>query len=483
MTSRMSRVDARDLSGSRAGPVVPRLVRGGSTAARWLVCAFLAVSAVAGAWQREAPEADWPLWCLLVENPPVLILAAAGLLVLGACAALEWQRVHREAYRGRPRLILASLAAGLLCVLLLVLAAATAPGALSPEAAWEGAGRLAVALALGLLAWLARPQPRELALALGMAAGVHALVGIAQFAGQWMGNLMPFGGLSELNVNVRGVSVVDVGGRHWLRAYGLSAHPNVLGGFLTVATLILLGALGSTRWSRRGRAGLWALICLALVALLLTFSRSAWIGLACGLGVLVWFRWRHGPPGQFVPRGRESWLVLGVIAIVAVTAAGVSPLIATRLTGGGSPLEAQSIEERRITFDAAWELLWRSPWNGVGLENSALALRAFLSETSDKIGNAYVHNVALMAATELGVGGGAAWIALGAAGAIVPWLARWRSRPRGRRPDGWATALGAAWLALWVIALFDYYPWLALRNGVIWPVLLGLWMASWTELR
>lgn len=483
MTSRVSRVHEPAAPRLPAGPAVPRLVCAGATGARWLVCAFLAVSAVFGAWYLPAPEAHWPLWSVLVDNPPAPVLAAAGLLALGICAALEWQRVHRVAYAGRPRLVWASIAMGLSCGLLLALAVAAAPGARSPEAAWKGAARLAVALAAGLLAWLSRPRPRDLAPVLGLAASVHALIGIAQFALQSNWDLTPVGGLSGFDAQSRAISVIEAGGTRWLRAYGLSAHPNVLGGFLVVATLVMLGALASGHWSRRGRIGLFAALGLSQIALLLSFSRSAWIGLACGLGVLAWFRWRYAWPGLSGLRGRERWVVLAAIVAIAATGAGVSPLIATRLTGAGSLLEVRSIEERRFVFTAGWELFLRSPFRGTGLDNSAQALRDFLHTTYDETGTAYVHNVALMAALELGAGGGLIWIALGAAGVLVPWLALRRGRARGGGLDGWAAALGAAWLAVWVIALFDYYPWLPLQNGVIWPALAGLWMATWPGMR
>ena len=69
-----------------------------------------------------------------------------------------------------------------------------------------------------------------------------------------------------------GAAIVSVGERSWLRAYGLTFHPNVLGGFLVAGILLGLPHLRSV-----GARLLWWLF---WIGLLLTFSRSALLSAA-----------------------------------------------------------------------------------------------------------------------------------------------------------------------------------------------------------
>jgi hypothetical protein len=75
--------------------------------------------------------------------------------------------------------------------------------------------------------------------------------------------------LGERVVDLRtsGVAVVEAYGRHWLRPYGLTAHPNVLGGFAAASLLPI------ALWLPRGAARLAVPGCAGL--LLLTLSRGA----------------------------------------------------------------------------------------------------------------------------------------------------------------------------------------------------------------
>jgi hypothetical protein len=95
----------------------------------------------------------------------------------------------------------------------------------------------------------------------------------------WPGTLVP---------TVSGPSVVQLAdGTRWLRAYGTLPHPNILGGFLLALmagplTIFLHGR--ARRWWAAGLFGI------ATIALVLTFSRSAWLGYAAGGAVVALFR-------------------------------------------------------------------------------------------------------------------------------------------------------------------------------------------------
>src|SRR5690606_20442859 len=112
---------------------------------------------------------------------------------------------------------------------------------------------------------------------------IQAVVAVTQVTTQ-----APFGltsiGEIDLDPNRPGVSIVwaEDGGR-LLRAYGLSDHPNILGGVLAAALLVVLAGMAR----RHEAAG--ALLCgvfgIGVATVLLTFSRSAALGLGAGLAV------------------------------------------------------------------------------------------------------------------------------------------------------------------------------------------------------
>src|SRR4029078_132148 len=86
-------------------------------------------------------------------------------------------------------------------------------------------------------------------------------------------------------VNFAGASVIATAdGSRWLRVYGLTAHANILRGVIAIRPLLLATlAEGARRWM------LLRLVVFAagVAVLFLTFSRSAWIGFAVGLGVAI----------------------------------------------------------------------------------------------------------------------------------------------------------------------------------------------------
>jgi hypothetical protein len=133
---------------------------------------------------------------------------------------------------------------------------------------------------------------------------LHALVGLIQFMAR-----RPLGlpGELALEVDQFGAARIAAGGVRWLRAYGLTFHPNVLGGFL-MAGLIL--SLPMTR--RLSTYLAWILIGLGL---LLSFSRSAWLATGVVLPFIVHSLLRDQPipkknsfpvAGRFTP-GRTCW--------------------------------------------------------------------------------------------------------------------------------------------------------------------------------
>ena len=158
------------------------------------------------------------------------------------------------------------------------------------------------------------------------------------------------------------------------RACSTLGHPNFLASYL-VLTAVLSGSLllASRSWRERVIHGLIFVVDLSCIVL--TFSRSGWLGLAVGAGCFVLLQMKWAPR-------RRRWLV---IAIVLVASVGALVLLAYADPGGVfsySPLEplhsflrgkSATTQVRSLTWRGAWELVRERPWQGYGPETFRLA--------------------------------------------------------------------------------------------------------------
>jgi O-antigen ligase len=249
----------------------------------------------------------------------------------------------------------------------------------------------------------------------------------------------------------QGVSVIEAGGRRWLRAYGLTAHPNVLGGYLGMSLLVCLGAIHSL--SPRGRWLLWAAIGAGALGFFFSFSRAAWLGTAAGLAYLAWVRRPWRAVDWRSRRVQRTLLIVGALLVAGIAVLGMAfgELVSARFLRLSSPLEATSIRERLEDYGQAWGLIRAVPLKGVGSGYYIAALWAGVGEDRPP-GFRKVHNTYLLAAAELGVGGLLLWMwVLLAPPVVLAW--------RARRPDGFAQGAGwaAACVGALVLCLFDSY--------------------------
>jgi SAM-dependent methyltransferase len=352
------------------------------------------------------------------------------------------------------------------------------------------------------------------------AAGTHALlasfqgiVGIIQFLKQgsvglsWMGEewLDPMG---------QGVSVIEGMGRRWMRAYGMTAHPNFLGGYLSMSLLICLGALlegrlqalsqcntfgvqrraaetgravrpdaassGSGRLQAFSQCSTFGVaIALGGLCLVFTFSRSAWLGTLVGLAYMAWVvrPWR-GVDWR-APRVRRAVVagsaVLALALLVLLGAYG--DLLITRLFRPGNPLEQTSIQERIDDVAQAWSLIRAVPFKGTGPGYYLGALWARVGEDRPP-GFRLIHNIPLLVTAELGVGGLALWLWLILAPPIV--LAR-RSPvdPKGFPKPLGSAGVAAAFASAAVTCMLDNYLYIPSK---LWPALyLGVLAGMWAQ--
>lgn len=306
---------------------------------------------------------------------------------------------------------------------------------------------------------------------------VQAVVGMGQFLQQHSVGLGPFGELA-LDPAWRGISIVWSGQSVLLRAYGLTDHPNILGGSLAFALVLL--AYGYFRAPVRWRAPVVAILGLGLITLLLTFSRAAWLALAAALGLavllLVYVRHMH------VLKDGFALSVAGLILVLPF-AWQYSDYLGVRLNPAEPSMasgENRSLAERDLLNQAAADLFAGHAAFGVGLGAFPLALQA--AEPSFPFDYQPAHFVLLEVAAEIGLPGAFFFAVL----LLAPWLVLWLKRRRLRADPATLAVIAASGLLLAVttVGLFDYYTWV-LVPGRLWQWLAwGLWgvaYQAWVE--
>ncbi len=286
---------------------------------------------------------------------------------------------------------------------------------------------------------------------------LQAIVAIAQFVAQSSIGLQALGEYL-LNPSWNGISIVSTGSARILRAYGLSDHPNILGGCLAFGMILLLAAYLSAGWERR-------LILLIpflpmSLALLLTFSRAAWLAFVVGavflVGIEIAFRRWASVQGIL-------WLILASAITLAPFVWNEASLLGIRLGAHGSlsaiPSEEQSVGERVLLMRAANHIFAAHPLTGIGLGASPIALK----NEYPKLNTDYQppHLALLEAAEETGLVGGLCYFLL----VVLPWVFLVRHREMLAQPL--VAGAAALLLVITVVGFFDYYTWL-LIPGRLW---------------
>lgn len=295
---------------------------------------------------------------------------------------------------------------------------------------------------------------------------VQATIGIGQTIQQRSLGLASLGELA-LDPAWSGVSIVWADGTRYLRAYGLSDHPNILGGCLAFGLVLLAGwyVTAETKW-HVPISGLWAL---GVLGLFLTFSRSAWLALGGGLLLIALILLKNGQTGA----GR-NWLnlILAGLIVVFPFVWQHADYLGVRLNWRDSFTqvadESRSVHERQALNSVANHIFADHALTGVGVGTFPVALR---QQAPDFPFNYQPPHIALLeAAAETGLFGALFYfLAL-----VTPWLALWFNR-RQLRFSPHLVAISGALAAVTLVGFFDYYPWL-LGPGRLWQWLAwGLW--------
>lgn len=264
-----------------------------------------------------------------------------------------------------------------------------------------------------------------------------------------------------------GISIVYAQGMRTLRAYGLSDHPNILGGCLAFS-LVLLVSWQILKKRESGALNI-AIILMGMVGLLLTFSRSAWLAFLSGIGtvslILILTR-RLREIFKLVNLGLASLVVLLPFVVY------YAPLLGVRLNQANAFREVENeiraIEERAALNAAGSEIFVANALTGVGVGTSPVAMQ----EQRPLFPYYYQppHIALLAAAAETGIFGAMFYGLL----IVTPWLLIFMRRKKIKYNPAFVALTGAL-LAVTVVGFFDYYTWL-LAPGRFWQYLIwGAW--------
>jgi O-antigen ligase len=206
------------------------------------------------------------------------------------------------------------------------------------------------------------------------------------------------------------------------------------------------------------------------LALLLTFSRAAWLAIAAGAGLVVVLEAKAGR--------REN--LKSTIELAGVTLILLIPFIAAhwnylavRLNAGQSfdaiRAEAQSMDERAYLNEIGNRMFAKYPLGGVGLGASPIAMQNEYPEFPTNYQPP--HFALLTSAVETGIFGALFYFLL----LTLPWLVLLRRRSDWSNPALVGSA--ALLLAITVVGFFDYYTWFS-TPGRLWQWLAWGLMAA-----
>jgi O-antigen ligase len=326
-----------------------------------------------------------------------------------------------------------------------------------PEVAGNAALQLSVSILFALVVACAGPPPRALITVLVIGVFWNALLTILQAANQGHLGLSVLGEF-KFTHQWPGISVVEAGDLRWIRPYGLLPHPNLLAGFFAAALPASFAWILEQSWRRW--AGLLIFV-LGFYALMLTFSRAAWIGFAVGMMAvlpLVWrFYLKKGQARLQLAAAFGLALMVGVVFVVMYR-----PLLIARTGVTAENTELRSVNDRLVFASFAYRAIDDVPFVGVGVGNFPWRASYFLQETDFDLRGDNVHQVMLSVWAELGVVG----FGLTIAALILGFEAVLRGLHAST--DKHAIFLLAGVIALTIIGLFDHYPWTLLHFQIAW---------------
>jgi hypothetical protein len=205
---------------------------------------------------------------------------------------------------------------------------------------------------------------------------------------------------SLISENIDGVAKIIFDGERVVRSYGLFPHPNILGGFLLFSIILTLlykrvqnvPCLPVDRNSRILLSVINLIFLIQIVGLLLTFSKSAILGLMTGLIFLYC-------------KKQETYLKRKIHLKYFFLFFSIVFLILWYSKFNFESFLFKSLDERLIYLKCStWNIL-NHPFLGVGIGQSVLSMQGFAGDFLKYWQFQPVHNVFLLVWSEIGLVG------------------------------------------------------------------------------
>ena len=259
-------------------------------------------------------------------------------------------------------------------------------------------------------------------------------------------------GLAYHAAKILGDSVIETGAGRFLRAYGPFDHPNILGGMMAIGIILVLYSSLRKEINRNER--LFYLITLAIfyLALLVSFSRTAWLALIISVPFVLMIKVRRG-------KFQRKLIGFFIFLIIGMSAAVIIPgreLFLVRVQTE-SRLEQKSVSEREVYLKQAQEVITQKPVLGTGVGNYILDLQKIIPGQPSWYYQP-VHNYWLLAWAELGI--------FGLIAIILFWFAIFKA--------GLKNGLWPIVLALGVFSLLDHWLWTQTLGILVFFMVAGL---------
>ena len=279
-------------------------------------------------------------------------------------------------------------------------------------------------------------------------------------------NSLGWTSLGELSLdpNDSGVSVIFGDGFRFLRGYGLSDHPNIVGGCITFGLVLLLAVV---LHGKRNQAIAASVVFLpSLLALVMTFSRAAWLSFVL---VACFFLGTESLSRRWEPVKRG--ILLGILSLLVIYpfVKENGHLFKTRINSGDVNSDSPMIE-RAFLLESGNTLFVEHPAIGVGIGAAPLAMKNRFENFP--VNFQPPHYAILTVALETGVPGGTFYLLLLSL-PLISFLFRYEALSQ--QP---VVGVFGLLLAISIIGLFDYYTW-SYPYGRIWQWLgWGMWSVT-----
>jgi O-antigen ligase len=282
---------------------------------------------------------------------------------------------------------------------------------------------------------------------------IQVPIAIGQSLAQSSLGLQTFGEIF-LDPQILGTSIIPIDGMRFLRAYGLSDHPNILGGSIAFSLIILFAVVLYGKNRQPLLASILFLI--SFPALIMTFSRSAWLGLMVSISFLVSIE-------AFAGRWEsiKRIFILGLLSLIIIM-----PFLSDNLSvfqkriNAGNVTQDEPMKERGFLLQAGNTLFIEHPTLGVGLGATPIAFERRFEEEFP-LNFQPPHYVPLLVPLETGVLGGVFYLIL----FFMPFIYFFINRKK-IIDNPYLLGASALLLTISVISLFDYYTWYV--TGRLW---------------